>query len=57
MQNEDFSEQLSLLNKILSSNSEDYFDGSKFIEILKKVDKIKYKQTEKNNAILPNLYD
>ena len=56
-QNEDFSEQLSLLNKILYSNSEDYFDGAKFIEILKKVDKIKHKQTEKNNAVLPNLYD
>lgn len=57
VQNEDFSEQLSLLNKILYSNSEDYFDGAKFIEILKNVDKIKRKQTEKNNAVLPNLYD
>ena len=57
MQNEAFSEQLSLLNKVLYSNSEDVFDSTKFIEILKKVDKIKRKQIEKNNAILPNLYD
>lgn len=57
VQNSDFSEQLSLLNKILYSNSEDLFDGVKFIEILKKIDKLKYKQTEKNNAVLPNLYD
>jgi len=57
VQNTDFSEQLSLLNKILYSNSEDLFDGVKFIEILKKIDKLKYKQAEKNNAVLPNLYD
>jgi hypothetical protein len=57
VQNTDFSEQLSLLNKILYSNSEDLFDGVKFIEILKKIDKLKCKQAEKNNAVLPNLYD
>ena len=56
-QNVDFSYQLSLLNKILYSNSEDYFDGIKFIEVLKKVDKIKCKENKKINNALPNLYD
>lgn len=57
VQNNDFSEQLSLLNKALYSSSEDLFDSAKFIEILKKMDKLKCEQTEKNNAVLPNLYD
>ena len=56
-QNEAFSEQLNLLNKLLYSNSENFLDSAKFIEILKKVDKLKCKQIEKNDEILPNLYD
>ena len=51
-----FSEQLSALNKFLYSTNAEYFDVAKFIEILKKVDKIQLKQ-KKNNEVLPNLYD
>lgn len=54
--NEDFSEQLSALNKFLYSETDDVFNSAKFIEIFKKIDKIKYK-VQKKQRILPNLYD
>jgi hypothetical protein len=54
--NKEFAEQLSLLNKLLYAQDADYFDIPKFIEILKKVDKIKV-ISKKNSDILPNLYD
>ena len=57
LQNDAFSEQLSLLNKILYSNTNDYFDGAKFVEIFKKVDRLKIKKSKKNDNVLPNLYD
>lgn len=57
LQNEAFSEQLSLLNKILYSNNGDYFDGAKFVEIFKKVDRLKIEKNKKNSNVLPNLYD
>ena len=53
---EAFAECLSALNKVLYSDSSDYFDGAKFIEILKKVDKIRYGE-KKKAEVLPNLYD
>lgn len=54
--NKDFSEQLSALNKFLYSETDDVFNSAKFIEIFKRVDKIKYKE-QKIKKILPNLYD
>lgn len=54
--NEDFSEQLSALNKFLYSETEDFFNSAKFIEIFKKIDKLKFNE-QKNRKILPNLYD
>lgn len=51
-----FTECLSALNKVLYSDSSDYFDGAKFIEILKKVDKIRCGE-KKKSEVLPNLYD
>lgn len=54
--NEDFSKQLNSLNKLMYSSSDINFSGSKFIEIFKKVDKLKY-NIKKKNKILPNLYD
>lgn len=57
LQNEAFSEQLSLLNKILYSNINDYFDCVKFVEIFKKVDRLKIEKTKKDSDVLPNLYD
>lgn len=56
VKDETFAECLSALNKVLYSDSSDYFDDAKFIEILKKVDKIHHKE-EKKAEILPNLYD
>ncbi|MCM1323145.1 MAG: BatD family protein [Acetobacter sp.] len=56
VQNEDFSKQLSALNKLLYSEQNVSFSGTKFIEIFKKIDKLKYNM-RKNQEILPNLYD
>jgi len=56
VQNKDFSEQLSALNKLLYSSEADFFDDAKFIEIFKKADKIKTDEKKKIEA-LPNLYD
>ena len=55
-QNPEFTEILSEFNKFLYSDSTDFFDNAKFIEILKKVDKMK-KKSVKNIETLPNLYD
>ncbi|MBP5698320.1 MAG: BatD family protein, partial [Alphaproteobacteria bacterium] len=52
----DFTEQLSALNKFLYSTEADFFDSSKFISVLKKIDKIKRKE-HKKSEVLPNLYD
>ncbi len=54
--NKEFTEQLSALNKFLYSGTDDFFNSAKFIEIFKKIDKIKYNM-QKNQEILPNLYD
>jgi len=54
--NQEFSEGLSSLNKILYSSNSDFFETSKFIEILKKVDKMK-KNKRRKAEVLPNLYD
>ena len=56
VQNKDFSDQLSALNRFLYSSSSEFFDDAKFIEIFKKVDKIR-KDEKKNFDALPNLYD
>jgi len=56
VKDEEFSECLSSLNKILYADSSDYFDDAKFIEILKKVDKIHFEE-KKKTEVLPNLYD
>ena len=56
VQNKEFSDQLSCLNKFLYSSNSDFFDGSKFIEIFKKIDTMK-KDKKKNTEVLPNLYD
>ncbi len=56
VKDETFSECLSSLNKVLYADSTDYFDDAKFIEILKKVDKIHYGE-KKKAEVLPNLYD
>lgn len=56
VQNKEFSDQLSCLNKFLYSSNSDFFDGSKFIEIFKKIDTLK-KDKKKNTEVLPNLYD
>ena len=53
---EEFSECLSDFNKFLYSDSGDFFDNAKFIEILKKVDKMKEKKTS-DVETLPNLYN
>lgn len=54
--NDAFTEQLLLLNKILYSKDDELFDVIKFIEIFKKVDKMK-KKIKVNDNILPDLYD
>lgn len=51
-----FSEQLSAFNRFLYSANADYFDAAKFIEILKKIDKLHRKENKKAE-VLPNLYD
>lgn len=56
VQDNDFSEQLALLNKFMYSPNDEVFNSAKFIEIFKKIDKLKLK-TRKNHNILPNLYD
>lgn len=56
VKDETFSECLSSLNKVLYADSTDYFDDAKFIEILKKVDKIRCGE-KKKAEVLPNLYD
>lgn len=53
---DDFRTQLNALNKFLYSDSEDVFESAKFIEIFKRVDKIKV-NVRKNKEVLPNLYD
>ena len=54
--NDDFSEQLSNFNRFLYSDHSDFFDATKFIETLKKIDKMKCQETKKSE-VLPNLYD
>ncbi|MBO5038778.1 MAG: BatD family protein [Alphaproteobacteria bacterium] len=54
--NNEFSDELAALNKFLYSDDEGVFDDVKFIEIFKKIDKMKKKQ-QKDGDILPNLYD
>lgn len=54
--NEGFSQQLNLLNQLLYSDNETFFDATAFITALKKADKQKI-NTGKNEKILPNLYD
>lgn len=56
VQDDEFTAQLSLLNKFLYSETIESFDAAKFIEILKKIDKVKRKE-RKNGEVLPNLYD
>lgn len=56
VKDDEFTENLSTFNKFLYSDREEFFDSAKFIEILKKVDKIKVKQ-KNNSETLPNLYD
>lgn len=51
-----FSEQLLLLNKIIYSKITVFFDNTKFIEVFKKIDKIKVSK-DSHKEILPNLYD
>ncbi|MBO5441718.1 MAG: BatD family protein [Alphaproteobacteria bacterium] len=54
--NDEFSAELAALNKFLYSDDGGIFDGVKFIEIFKKIDKMKKKQ-QKNCDVLPKLYD
>lgn len=54
--NEDFKQELSALNKLLYSGSEQIFNSARFIKIFKNVDKIKITRY-KDNKVLPNLYD
>jgi hypothetical protein len=56
VQNVSFAEQLDELNKVLYSDREEIFDIAKFIEIFKKVDRIK-RSAKKEETILPELYD
>ncbi len=56
VQNEAFTAQLTALNKILYSPQDETFNGAKFIEIFKKIDKLK-KNVQKTKEILPNLYN
>ena len=53
---EEFSRQLSNLNKMIYSETEDAFDYIKFIEIFKNIDKIKYRR-DKSKKPIPLLYD
>lgn len=53
---EGFSQQLHLLNQLLYSDNETFFDATAFISALKKADKQKI-NTGKKEEILPNLYD
>lgn len=54
--NPEFTNQLLLLNKILYAQTDELFDAIKFIEIFKKVDKMR-KTVKINDNILPDLYD
>lgn len=54
--NDDFSQQLNLLNRALYSDSKTGFNISDFVRIFKKVDKQK-RTVYKDKEILPNLYD
>ena len=54
--NDEFAAQLSFLNKMIYSDTKDFFDSRKFIEIFKKIDKIKYSNKE-NKKPIPLLYD
>lgn len=54
--NEEFSEQLSFLNKMIYSKTKESFNKVKFIEIFKNIDKLKYSKDEDKNPI-PLLYD
>lgn len=56
VQNDEFSAQLTQLNKFMYSSKDEIFDSVKFIEIFKKIDKLKLKM-RKSQSILPNLYD
>lgn len=56
VQNNDFSAQLAQLNKFMYSPKDEIFNGTKFIEIFKKTDKLKLKK-QKHQNVLPNLYD
>lgn len=53
---DEFSAELAALNKFLYSDDGGVFDDVKFIEIFKKIDKMK-KKRQKDGDILPNLYD
>ena len=56
VKNDDFNSQLSILNKLIYSNTGEFFSSTKFIEIFKNIDKIKYSKGIKENPI-PQLYD
>jgi hypothetical protein len=54
--NEEFSKQLSILNKVIYSETNEILNNTKFIEIFKNIDKIKYRKRINKNPI-PQLYD
>lgn len=54
--NQDFAQQLSLLNALLYSQTDYSFDRTKFIEVFKKADKM-VKTVNVKKDILPKLYD
>ncbi len=53
---EDFSKQLSILNKIIYSDTKELFNNTNFIDLFKKIDKIKYSKRINSNPI-PQLYN
>jgi hypothetical protein len=53
---EEFTLQLSFLNKMIYSDTKEFFNYRNFIEIFKKIDKIKYSNKE-NKKPIPLLYD
>ena len=54
--NDDFAKCLSELNRVLYADGVEFFDNAKFIEILKKVDRMKT-SVVKNVETLPKLYE
>lgn len=56
VQNDEFANQLAQLNKFMYSSKDEMFNSMKFIEIFKKIDKLKV-NIQKHHDVLPNLYD